>query len=422
MTNTIRREIYKFIIVKNFTALSFSFMISIYVLFLLSRGLNLFQISILGFVFSWVMLVLQIPTGALADVWGRKKTYILSKFFLLLSFISYIVSKEFSGYLVAEILWAVANALESGCVSAHIWETITDKCRVEGLSKSDTEKINKKASSWISFSTNIVSAAAGLIGAYLAQINMIYPWIVCSVFVSLSIVVDVLLIQKDTPKKISWKYDLNNMYKTSVKAFNIAVSSKRLKEILLIGFFARLSLTTVYNFWQAKGRNLNGADIAIFGIVWALIEASCSVGSILGERLNRKINEKSLLVGSISLISVLIFLLAMTKSFVYLIAVFLVLEVTVIIREYAFEISEQKAIDKIIESNGSTLRATLLSVISMISQLGISFGLLVGGKLAKDYSIDFVWYISAGISLGLSLVLLKKLVDSKKDQRSIVQV
>ena len=57
---------------------------SLLTLFYIERGLSLIEIAILGVIISWVIILLEIPTGMLADSIGRKKTVILGILSLLI--------------------------------------------------------------------------------------------------------------------------------------------------------------------------------------------------------------------------------------------------------------------------------------------------------------------------------------------------
>ncbi|HUW22275.1 MAG TPA: hypothetical protein VMW41_06455 [Candidatus Bathyarchaeia archaeon] len=47
-------------------------------LFMLRRGLNLSQIGVLLFLWSIMTIILEVPSGAIADRWSRRKMLILS--------------------------------------------------------------------------------------------------------------------------------------------------------------------------------------------------------------------------------------------------------------------------------------------------------------------------------------------------------
>ncbi len=59
-------------------SLSWSFIGPIYAIYVLSRGLDLFQAGIVPAVYWLVAFLFEEPTGAFADVAGRKTAFLLS--------------------------------------------------------------------------------------------------------------------------------------------------------------------------------------------------------------------------------------------------------------------------------------------------------------------------------------------------------
>jgi len=64
-----------------------------------SNGLSMKDIMILQAVYSIAIVVLEVPSGYLADVIGRKKTLIIGAVFGILGFTTYNFSFGFMGFL-----------------------------------------------------------------------------------------------------------------------------------------------------------------------------------------------------------------------------------------------------------------------------------------------------------------------------------
>ena len=102
------------------------FFLPIVVLFWQDNGLSLTQIMILQSMFSIVVVLLEVPTGYLADIFGRKTSIIGGSFFSAFGIIAYSLSHSFYQFLIAEILWAISMSLLSGADSAFIYDTLKD--------------------------------------------------------------------------------------------------------------------------------------------------------------------------------------------------------------------------------------------------------------------------------------------------------
>ena len=71
----------KFIINQTFHWFIIGIMLPVITLLQLEKGLNLFQISITMSIYSATVVLLELPTGGLADTIGRKRVYLISLFF-----------------------------------------------------------------------------------------------------------------------------------------------------------------------------------------------------------------------------------------------------------------------------------------------------------------------------------------------------
>ena len=103
--------------------LSWAFIGGMYALFLLARGLDLFQMSIVPAVFWIVSFFLEVPTGAFADLAGRKTSFVLSCFVRMLAFGLYAAAGSFTAFIVAEFVDAVGATLANGALEAWAVDT-----------------------------------------------------------------------------------------------------------------------------------------------------------------------------------------------------------------------------------------------------------------------------------------------------------
>lgn len=85
------------------------------------RGFSLFEIGLMESIFHVVSFIFEIPSGVVADVFGRKKTLALSRFVSLMSKIFMIVSTNF---------WTTAFAIDAviGVVALFITFTLKEVC------------------------------------------------------------------------------------------------------------------------------------------------------------------------------------------------------------------------------------------------------------------------------------------------------
>lgn len=94
------------------------------VLLMRARDVELPIIGLLFALYSAVVIVLELPTGSLADVVGRRGTLILSRLLLVVGLIVFAVASDPLGFGVAIVISAVARALQSGPLEAWYVDTV----------------------------------------------------------------------------------------------------------------------------------------------------------------------------------------------------------------------------------------------------------------------------------------------------------
>jgi MFS family permease len=165
------------------STLAASFIWGINTLFLLDAGLDNTQAFAANAFFTAGEVLFEIPTGVVADLWGRRTSYVLGAATLLLSTLLYLMMWQTHAPLWA---WAIASMLLG--LGFTFFSGATEAWLVDALdftgSRAALDRVLSRA--------QIVSGAAMLTGtvggAYLAQIsNLGVPYIVRSVLLGLTL-------------------------------------------------------------------------------------------------------------------------------------------------------------------------------------------------------------------------------------------
>lgn len=89
-----------------------------------ARGLSLAEIGLLFTVHGIVVIVLELPTGGLADVLGRRPVVVTGAALHLGSCLLFATATSFPGFLAGILLMGVGRALDSGPVEAWYVDTV----------------------------------------------------------------------------------------------------------------------------------------------------------------------------------------------------------------------------------------------------------------------------------------------------------
>ncbi len=93
-------------------------------LFYNDNGLNDFDIFLLQAIYSISVALLEIPSGYMADIVGRKKSLVFGSILGTLGYVVYSFSTTFTGFLVAEIVLGFGGSLISGADSALLFDSL----------------------------------------------------------------------------------------------------------------------------------------------------------------------------------------------------------------------------------------------------------------------------------------------------------
>jgi len=140
---------------------NFEFVAAIFVLYLLSNGLSMTQVLLLQSFFTVLIFFLEIPSGVVADLFGLKRTLMLSQISVTIGFIFYGFSSSFYWFLLAEFFIALGISLYSGTDSAFVYDTLK-QIKEESKFKKVMGRVN-------AIGTTSIGISAAL-GGYLATI------------------------------------------------------------------------------------------------------------------------------------------------------------------------------------------------------------------------------------------------------------
>jgi len=134
----------------------------IMVLFLQFNNLSFTEIFLIFTIGSVVSFIVEIPTGVLADLYGKKKSIILSWFGLGIAYIIFGFSSTFWMFVFAQVLWELGNAFRTGTEAAYVYDYLSEN---KENNPGYTEVKGKQK-----FYARIGEAIAAAIGGFIAAI------------------------------------------------------------------------------------------------------------------------------------------------------------------------------------------------------------------------------------------------------------
>lgn len=375
------------------TKLGMSFISATYVMFLISRGLNLFEVNLVNFVFFTTLFLCEIPTGVVADVFGRKTSFVISCFLLSIGMLIYAVSYSFWGFVLAEATGAVGATFASGAFQA--W--LVDKLKYQSYSESLGPVFTKEQQV-----THIAGILGAVAGAFLADKNATLPWIAGGIVMFLAGILAWMLMKEEyfVRQSFSFKSGLQSMKGTIHASMHYGIKSKVVRFILLMGVIQYFATQAPNMQWQPFFSQFLPNKTSL-GFMFGGISLCFIIGSTLSPRFLRFMrDEKRALVVSQMGIGIGVLSTVLLNWFPLAIGVFLLHEVA----RGLFRPLKDAYLNENIPSKE---RATLISFESTAHHIGGMAGLLFSGFFAEYASITTAWILSGGILAVTTLWLMR---------------
>jgi|TARA_B100001964_G_C14190010_1_gene580584 MFS family permease len=371
-------NIWKSYVFQIFSALAF--FVPIIVLFWQENGLSLTEVMILQSLFSLTVVFLEVPSGYVADIFGRKKALISAGFFLTIGIFVYSFGHNFYQFLIAEMLWAFGVSFVSGTDSALIYDTLTD------LKKESTFK---KVMGNVFFYSLIATSIASIIGGFIGKIDFRWTFYLMIPFMILLIPLAFSLKEPKRHKIIFERGYLVELIKILKYSFveNIKLRWLIIYSAVIMGFNGAI-LWLYQPYFQ-----LSGLDILHFGFVFAAFNLVAALSSKYAHKIEEKMGQKYSLMmliiltgGSYLLMSNFIYLFSFCFAF---------------LQQFVRGYSKPVITDYINKLTTSDVRATVLSAQNLMGRLFYSAIIPVIGWIADVYTL-----IQAITVLGITTLIV----------------
>ena len=246
------------------------------VLLIQARGMSLFQIGALMGAYSLTIVLLELPTGGLADAIGRKRVGLVSYGFMLLTGVVLVFSFSFPAFLLGFILSGIGRALTSGTLDAWFVDALQ-----EADPEIDLQPSLAQAGTFTFLALGIGTLLGSLIPRFFSSlppdgIALITPLVMPLIFSLIPLIALILSVQilihetRPTSAPTSWKAGFLKV--PAIIRESIDLSRGNTILLLLIGstLVGGLVLSGLETFWQPHFADLLGGsegNSLVFGVI-----------------------------------------------------------------------------------------------------------------------------------------------------------
>jgi len=269
----------------------------IWMIYLVFKGMNLLEVGMLEGIYHITSLLMETPTGAIADLFGRKSSRIIGLFFRIVSAILMVTSQSFLGCAVAFVLTALSNNFESGAAEALVYDSLKSVNK-EG----DFMKITGRLEVIFQLSSVIGLLLGGFIGTISYPIIYLIVGVLTVVLIGVALFFREPSIHTDTTsnnisdttpshtaitEKVGIMTSLKNQY---VDSYKILRGNHRLMYIILFGAIISTFLTLSFFYMQIAWKEYGYSEWQI-GLFLALSSIFGAFGGWVADKVDKRFGD-----------------------------------------------------------------------------------------------------------------------------------
>lgn len=332
------------------------------------HGMQPWQLGVLMTVWSATTLLLEVPSGVLADRFSRKWILMIGECCRALGFLCWLLWPDFYGFMLGFVLWGVESALSSGTFQALLF----DELKHQGQSALYTKVVGKTHSieALAIFLASVAASPAILLG---------YDFVLClsiaAILLSIACLIGLPDIQRDQAT------GEQHVFSTLKSGFDLALNHHSILRIIVFLSIASALPGALEEFWPLFADQV-GLPLYLIGGYIGLLCIADAAGSYWAHRFEHCSHRFFYLL----LLSNGLILLAAARLFsvpaLLLLAVFSVIAKVIVV---VYEAKLQHAIP-------SETRATVFSVHGFLAESGALLTYLGVGFIADvfGYSMAFM--------------------------------
>lgn len=366
-----------------------------WMIYLAVKGVSLFQLGILEGIFHVTSFLMEVPTGAVADIWGRKVSRIWGRISSVISIVILLFANSFPLFALSFMFSALSYTLESGAGDALLYDSLKELDKEKGYMRiNGTKEVYMQVGSVFGL----------LLGGYLATISYTYAYITATIIGIIAVIQAITF----TEPKIEYKHEVEKNALNVLKSQVIGSISvlKRNKKIGFLIVFSQVifAFGTTLFFYLQNYMKSGGYNEAKIGIILAAASLFSAIIASQTYKIERIMKERGILLIMPIISVVCIWGIAITKYHFLFFIIMMAVEgvIYIAINDY---------INKLIPSEK---RATIISFASMFFSFFMIIIFPVIGKIGDIYSLNMAFKILGIIATILVIINIYILVKGTK--------
>ncbi|QGQ98087.1 MFS transporter [Paenibacillus psychroresistens] len=329
-------------------------------LFWEQRGMTIQLVVYTEIIYAVTIVLLEIPTGIIADMWSRKKMMVISAILGYFEFLILLFATEFWHFAVVVFLAGVAQSVSSGSENALLYDS---------LLLCDQEDSFEKYLGRLNIFGFTSAMAAALCGSFLASrygFELTY-WLSFASSCT-ALVVSFWLAEPTVKSELDEPIAIQEYVRASLSFFK---NNQAVCLVVLTGMVTGAAINFIDEFWQLYLSELE-IPVIYFGLFSALFMLLRVPGNMLVEVLKNKFSYRSLLLGVTAVFAGGFFYLSIVHDFSSLAAICLIFLVSGVTDPLASGYLHHR-IDSSMRATMDSFQSLGLNAVTMLTGLGFGF-------------------------------------------------
>jgi len=356
-------------------------------LYLQTRGLNLLQVSSIWSVIVGTIFLAEVPTGVLADKIGRKWSIVMALLLQTLGEVLFLFARSYAAFILIAVLAGVGFAFLSGANEALVYDSLPEK---------DRETEMKKAMGLIGGAYQLAFFIAPIIGSLIVSQLVLSRFLIAILLTACSVAIAFAISLTLKEPQTAHRRSTGNPFAIFREGFSEIRNNAHLKRLIAVAVLTSPFFKLLLDFYQPYFANA-AVPAPWIGIAWSLGAALALVVQKYAYLIERKLGKLGFLLVTVWP-GIMYLLLAAVSLPTLLVPIFVLTYASMDARSPLLSAYKNAQIR-------STHRATVLSLINMVSSLYVALMGLVFGRIA-DYSIPIA-YVCIGLSIVVFAVVLR---------------
>lgn len=283
------------------------------------RGMTIQMVIYTEIIYSLTVVLLEVPSGIIADKWGRKKMIVLNAFFGCLEFLILVFATEFWHFALAVFLAGIGRSACSGAENALLYDSLLSNGREHSF-----EKCLGRLNAW-DFSAAILAALCGSVMASRFGFELNYWVSLAGMLVSLCI--SFTLAEPEVKSRTDDPVAFKEYLTASVRFFR---KNRGVCIVLLSGMVIGSSMVFIDEFWQLYINKLS-IPVIYFGLFSSGLCFLRLPGNMLAYKIKKKLSYKTLITGVVFIFAAGFLYLSAVKGYTSLLLFLIICTVSGVI-------------------------------------------------------------------------------------------